>query len=559
MTYVRNWIITSLCLLVLAGCGGGASDSSGTLTLAVTAPPANSDQKGTATATYAPVGGKSPQGVKIDFSANSPLVVFDSYQGSVGTDGKATVSFRVLPSPTATQATITASTGDLVQSQQLSIAATSGAAPVTPPEVGATPNSLTFVSASPTRINLKGFGTTTNPETSIVTFVVKDTAGNALSGQTVDFTLDTAVGGIALTPTSAVTNASGQAVTIVSSGTIVTPVRITATVHGTSITAQSTQLVIAGGPPDQDSLSVSLSTFNPEALTIDGTEVTVTARLADHYNNPVADGTAVYFTTSGGSIKDSCTTTGGVCSVKWTSQNPRPVITGSNVNAGTADILAFAVGEETFTDANNNGIADGGACSSVSIDGVGIERLCGEFYSIPDAFRDDNLNGVYDASTNEPFYNLTGTTTYTNADDYYQGSFVSSGTRSKYIFSNSTLIMSGSSPKSTDGVTLTEIVVPFNTTTSSILAVVDRNDNPMPAGTTISASVVPGSTTACITVTPASIAVPNTTNVDYGTNFNISLTNKCAASAGGPDSITFTVRTPSGQSTPVTIPLAYSE
>ena len=552
MTYVRNWIITSLCLLVLAGCGGGASDSSGSLTLAVSAPPANTDQKGTATATYAPVGGKSPQGVKINFSANSPLIVFDSYEGSVGTSGTATVSFRVLPTPNATQATITASTGDLVQSQQLTIAATSGAAPVTPPVVGATPNSLTFVSAAPTKINLKGFGTTANPETSIVTFIVKDTAGNPLSGQTIDFTLNTSVGGITLTPTSAVSNASGQAVTIVSSGTMATPVRITATVRGAAITAQSTQLVIAGGPADQDSLSISLSSFNPEARNIDGTEVTVTARLADHFNNPVADGTAVYFTTNGGVVEQSCTTTGGTCSVKWRSQNPRP-------DSGIVAVLAFAVGEESFTDINNNSLVDSGACGApFQLDGVAFARACGEFIDIPDAFRDDNFNGRRDAS--EPFYTvLDGSTTYNELDEVYTGSFVapaSTNPRSRYIFYNSKITMSGSAPGE---VSLSDEVVPVGTTKQVTLTVEDTVGNPMPSGTTITASVIPGATNACITVTPASVTVPNALTVEEGTDFQISLTNTCTVAAGGPDSITFTVKTPSGRTTSETISLAYTE
>ena len=64
-------LVFSLTLLSIAGCGGGASDSSGSLTLTVAAPSAAS-QPGTATATYAPLGGKSPLGLDISFSTDHP-------------------------------------------------------------------------------------------------------------------------------------------------------------------------------------------------------------------------------------------------------------------------------------------------------------------------------------------------------------------------------------------------------------------------------------------------------------------------------------------------------
>lgn len=61
-------------------------------------------------------------------------------------------------------------------------------------------------------------------------------------------------------------------------------------------------------------------------------------------------------------------TTNGSCSVKWTSQAPRP-------DDMRVSVMAFMQGEESFTDTNGNGVYDSG-----------------EF------FIDRNLNGVFDAS-----------------------------------------------------------------------------------------------------------------------------------------------------------------
>src|SRR5690606_28291881 len=90
------------------------------------------------------------------------------------------------------------------------------------------------------------------------------------------------------------------------------------------ISTQSDKLTITTGIPDYDSFSLSAEQLNPEAWNVDGVAVQVTARLADRFNNPVPDGTAVAFNIEGASIGSECTTTAGACSVTWVSQDPRP-------------------------------------------------------------------------------------------------------------------------------------------------------------------------------------------------------------------------------------------
>ena len=229
-------------------------------------------------------------------------------------------------------------------------------------------SNIEFVSATPENISLKGVGGT---ESSTVVFRVLDSNGIPVSNQDIDFSLSTDVGGIALSPVSATTNLQGEVQTVVNSGTVHTSVRVKASINGSSpeIFTQSNLLVISTGIPDQDSFSLSASVFNPEGWNLDGEEVSITARLADAFNNPAPDGTAVTFTTEGGSIEPSCVTTAGVCSVTWTSQNPRPegqvlglVNDGPTVITGTIDI---GNGIDFTTNTISFSVAAGGASDTI--------------------------------------------------------------------------------------------------------------------------------------------------------------------------------------------------
>ena len=174
-----------------------------------------------------------------------------------------------------------------------------------------------------------------------------DTNGNPVNNQEVDFALSTQTGGITLIPSRASTNNLGLVQTVVNSGTVSTTVRVEATVVDSepTISSQSSVLVVSTGIPDQDSFSLSADVLNPEGWNRDGTEVQVTARLADAFNNPVPDGTAVSFTTEGGAIDPSCVTTNGGCTVTWRSQQPRPEghVLGDVNKAGSIEINRYGL------------------------------------------------------------------------------------------------------------------------------------------------------------------------------------------------------------------------
>jgi hypothetical protein len=234
----------------------------------------------------------------------------------------------------------------------------------------ALPGQLAFVSALPQNISLKGTGGAGRQESSTVVFKLRDRNGNPLSGQRIDFSLTTTVGGLSINPASSTTGADGTASTTVAGGTVNTPVRVVATIPGTTITTMSDQLIVSTGVPDQNSFTLATETFNVEGMNISGCPAPagslVTVRLADHFNNPAPDGTAVSFTAEGGTIDGSCLTglvnttltdgtvvqqkgIPGSCTVRFCAANPRPA-------DGRVTVLAYALGEESFEDTKGTNI-----------------------------------------------------------------------------------------------------------------------------------------------------------------------------------------------------------
>lgn len=230
-----------------------------------------------------------------------------------------------------------------------------------------------FVSALPQNIALKGTGGAGRQESSTVTFKVLDKNGNPVSGQVVNFTLNTSAGGLTVNPAVSTSGADGLVSTTVAAGTINTPVRVTAALAG-GLSTLSDQLVVSTGVPEQNSFTLSSSMFNTEGVNFAGcaapSGAIITARLGDHFHNPVPDGTAVSFTAEGGTVDASCLTglvnttltdgtvvtqkgTPGACTVRFCAGNPRP-------GDGRVTVLAYALGEESFVDTNGNNQFDSG-------------------------------------------------------------------------------------------------------------------------------------------------------------------------------------------------------
>lgn len=252
---------------------------------------------------------------------------------------------------------------------------------------GAPATSIGFDSVTPERIYLANSGGTTQ---AVARFKLVNARGEPLLGQDVRLTLKTLNGGVpkasigaigSTEPVITTTDGEGKVSVPVFSGTVPTNVIVNAAlVSNPAVNTDSAVLAIASGRPAQARASLSFEALSIEGFNTDGTETSVTMSLADRQGNPVPDGTAVNFVTSGGVMIPPTCTTGVVpgdsrCTVNIRSQNPRVA-----AHNGRVQVLAYSAGEEDFVDANFDNVYD-----------------CGESWTdLTTAFRDDNENRIFD-------------------------------------------------------------------------------------------------------------------------------------------------------------------
>ncbi len=254
-----------------------------------------------------------------------------------------------------------------------------------------TVSSIRFVSASPAGIYLKGSGFVEN---STVIFQVADASGNGVRGQSVNLSPSTVAGGLQLEgisditqfPITRVSDANGNVIVRINSGTVPTPVRVVAatTVGGVAISTVSSTLAVAVGLPSQLNFSLSQKTLNIEGYNIDGTKNSYTVIASDRLGNPVPDGTAINLVTTGGQVQSivQTATAGGLsqATAAFQSSQPRP-------SDGRITVLAYAIGEKSFLDTNGNNVYDTGE----------------PFQDLGDPFLNRRFNGIYDPANDQYF------------------------------------------------------------------------------------------------------------------------------------------------------------
>ena len=567
-----------LAVLLLAGCGGGtkfgggstsggsssssSGSSSSTTTLSMGNGSGASFQAGTIAVgvTNLAAGGSTSLQVSIVdqtgalYVANPVSVTFSS---NCIANGTATISSG---SPAVVGATVSTSTGTVTvtytakgcaatdvitasaAANSQSLTAT-GTVTVAAASIG----SIQFISASPTRIGLKGTGLA---ETSTLIFQVVDSTGGPVPGANVTFSLNTTAGGLSISPTTAVSGADGNVQTVVSSGTQHTSVRVTASIASPAVATQSSALTVTTGLPASAAFSIAVGSVgsglpacpNVEAYGIDGVVAPITVRLADRYNNPAPDGTSISFTTDGGHIDGSCTTpssTGaadGTCKVNWTSANPRPAPTQSKAN-GRAVILATAIGEESFTDTNGNGFYDSGEPFSDLGEPFEDDNESGA-YDLGEYFLDFNLNGVRDTGSGA-FKGIT--CTGTTPGSTCAQSTLAIGASLKIIMSTSgARICPASTPgvltPCTQGIAIGANPVGVSQSDPIQFTIMDGNNNPVAAGTKVTVSA--DSSIGTISSTTSSFTVQcNASDPGVGNSF-ISFLNTISTLPTGQTSVT---------------------
>ncbi len=370
-------------------------------------------------------------GTNVNFEVNNTalgtVVSSASISGSLGI-AQATFSAGT----TAGTATITATSGAATGSTTIAIDS-------------ADAGSIEFVSADPQIVVLKGSGGT---EASLVTFLVRDTNGDALAGsETVNLVLSGPNGGEYIGGTAGVTSLDvgtedGYAEVTFHSGTIPGTATITATVDGTSLSTSSGVIAIGGGVPSEGHFSLSTTQFNLEGLEYDGIEATINAKIADRYGNyNVLEGTSVSFYSECGAIDRSVNLDSeGEGSVGFRTQRPDPydvtmnafdqaiaddyldslgvvIDDTNNPRNGLCTIIAVVDGEEEFTDANADGLYDLGESFDDTYDDIHLDKdddsfdiaqgaeTTGNPYDssfedlVVDRFIDDDDDGVADSGT----------------------------------------------------------------------------------------------------------------------------------------------------------------
>lgn len=490
--------------------GGGGVATSGTITLAGSTNKVSADSPSTLTATV-----KNSSGVAVP----SSVVTFSTAGTDFGvffpTGGTALTNASGI-------ATITLQAGTQVGADEVAAKATVDGIDVTSTAFGfevstatvtGTPASISFESATPDTISILGTG---GVENATVTFRVKDTNGNPIKDQAVTFSLNTASGGITLSTLAGISAADGSVSTTVRSGTVPTAVRVKATLTNNPIVnAISSQLVVSTAIPHQNGFSIAAQTLNIEAFNVDGVQSAITARLADRYGNLVPDNTAVTFRTEGGVslAAPSCKTINGACTINFESAGLRPA-------NGRLTIAATAVGEESFTDSNGNGLFDSGE----------------PFTDLPEAFVDGNEDEIRNGT--EEFFDFNKDNAYSGVDGFFNGVLRQAGAPGDQnidVRKNLVIVLATGGAVITTTLSQIDLVGCTNDAlVASILkpiltatiTVKDLNGNTMPAGTKIEFS----STNGKVLNTTNSFNVPD--SVGTGTAFNVLLQTDATLASG---------------------------
>lgn len=267
-----------------------------------------------------------------------------------------------------------------------SIANTAATAQRSLPLAAPTASSLSFLSATPSTIFLRGASLA---EQATVVFEVRDQAGNPLPNRQVTLELSTFAGGLTIesgsVPVVKTSDAQGRVPVLVNSGTVPTPVRVRATLAGPTgpITTVSNELTVAVGLPSQANFGLAQTAANIEGFNFLDTPNTYTVIASDRRGNPVPAGTAINFTAEGGQVQASRTiaiTAAGIAraDAAFVSALPKPA-------DGRVTIVAYALGEESFKDLNGNNVFDAGE----------------PFQELGDVYLDRLFNGVFDAANDE--------------------------------------------------------------------------------------------------------------------------------------------------------------
>lgn len=481
----------------------------------------------------------------VTFATDSTLATITPSSGLTDSNGVATVQIVPLTKTGAGSVQVSAAVnGTTYTSSAVSYQVTSASVPAT---MAFVPQTATTANPTPGIIVVSN--ATNGNKLLTATFQLSNSQGVGVSGQSVIFSLNAQsisagvtflVNGIGSnTAQTLVTDQSGQVSISVASGTLPTPIIVTATLaSNTLISASSYGLAVTNGRPTQLRSSISASPRSVEAasvtdstrpVVIQGVQSTVTVLLSDRMGNPIPAGTSVNLIASHGQIQGSCTVAivnnASQCSAVWTSTTSRPA-------KGWFTVLAYLDGEEDFVDANGNNQYDSGET----------------FYDMGQAFLPQNVSlsanstpesVVYDATLDQPIAGgMLGT----------KACVVTNSKKMPYQIDNTCDGVWSSTTRVRPGLTMNwsnsfaRFSVVSSSTTALTLLVADDLGNSMPSFSTISTSLSCPSTK--LEVPTVSKSLDKTPDSIYPVEVGVFFSSSAATCT-----LTFTVTTPGKSST----------
>jgi len=176
---------------------------------------------------------------------------------------------------------------------------------------------------------------------------------------------------------------------------------------------------------------------SPASNTFTFTEMTISVFVGDRNNQILTDAHTVFFKTEWGLIEPSCVTENGSCTVNWQTSSATTAPAGH-----TNTIIAYSIGEESFTDQNGNGIFDDD------------DKATPTFDDLEEPYVDSNGSNSYD--TGEPIFDTINGNDRTGANGLHDtGDFLFNGQscthssqcsaiqKSIYVWDKVTLSMDG--------------------------------------------------------------------------------------------------------------------
>ena len=274
---------------------------------------------------------------------------------------------------------------------QLQRDTTTTVTPISP--TGGYANTIAYVGPSNVSLAVYGVG---GAESAILTFEARDSLGFPITinrSDTITYSISgtPVTGGAYITPTTAMTNSSGRAATVIQSGTVAGTIQLTATLRrdldGVIVRSTPVRIIVYGGLPDQTHFALGANPFNVPGYYKIGATSTITALVGDKYGNPVAPGTAVYF----GNPQQGVITTntgytglnGFATATLYTGANHRP--------NGLGLIYAQTIGENGATVKDSTLILFSGVASIDS-----VRTLSGNPLAVSDIAQETVVFRVYD-------------------------------------------------------------------------------------------------------------------------------------------------------------------